>query len=105
MKVIGTSAAYRDANMYGVVVRFEQMGKQYIGYVDFSTRTPQGEVIEVSDQASEQPVQTSETVKAEIVKAVLRSKILMPETAHCAFEAGVPTRTKNDVIANFLFHG
>jgi len=69
MKLIETLAGYSDANVSGVVVRFEHEGRRYLGYVDFSPRTPQGEVVEVSDEATEQPVRASETVKAEIVKA------------------------------------
>jgi hypothetical protein len=74
MKLIETLAGYSDADVYGVVVRFEHQGKQYISCVDFSPRSPQGEVIEVSDAATEQPVRTGETVKAEIVKAAFAFK-------------------------------
>jgi hypothetical protein len=69
MKLIETLAGYSDVNVSGVVVRFEHEGRRYLGYVDFSPRTPQGEVVEVSDEATEQPVRASETVKAEIMKA------------------------------------
>jgi predicted RNA-binding protein with TRAM domain len=74
MKLIETLAGYSDANMSGVVVRFEHEGRRYLGYVDFCPRTPQGEVVEVSDEATEQPVRAGETVKAEILKAAFTFK-------------------------------
>jgi hypothetical protein len=74
MKLIGTSSGYSDANVYSVIVRFEDNGRRYIGYVDFSPRSPQGEVVEVSDELTERPVRAGEVVKAEILRAALTHK-------------------------------
>jgi hypothetical protein len=75
MKLIETLPGYSDANVSGVVVRFEHEGRRYLGCVDFSPRAPRGEVVEVSDEATEQTVRASETVKAEILKAAFAFKI------------------------------
>jgi hypothetical protein len=74
MKLIETLAGYSDANVSGVVVRFEHVGRRYLGCVDFSPRNPRGEVVEVSDEATEQTVRASGTVKAEILKAAVAFK-------------------------------
>jgi hypothetical protein len=74
MKLIETLAGYSDANVSGFVVRFEHEGRRYLGCVDFSPRAPQGEVVEVSDEATEQTVRTSDIVKAEILKAAILFK-------------------------------
>jgi hypothetical protein len=84
MKLIETLAGYSDANVSGVVVRFEHEGRRYLGCVDFSPRSPQGEVVEVSDEATEQPVRASETVKAEILKVAFAFKNASTENRESA---------------------
>jgi hypothetical protein len=74
MKLIGTSSGYSDEKVRSVIVRFEDNGKRYVGYVDFSPRSPQGEVVEVSDELTERPVGAGEVVKAEILRAALTHK-------------------------------
>jgi hypothetical protein len=74
VKLIETLAGYSDANVSGVVVRFEHEGRRCVACVDFTPRTPQGEVIEVSDETTEQPLRASETVRAEILKTAFAFK-------------------------------
>jgi hypothetical protein len=77
MKILHTYTGFRRAELVGIVVKFEECGKQYSAFVDFFPRAPLGELVGIDCDESQTSLNLAQvrTGVRQLVMAAARNYI------------------------------